>query len=270
MAAFAPVAPIHILEALDTFHMLGRYHLLLAHDVAGHSVERRERYGHLFSRGQNGQTRTYDTVIMDNSVAEQASGNAAAGALPLGMILDAIVTTRANVVVLPDVYCKGPETYDSTMHALPEWHLTIMKRMTGFRWSFMVVPQGRDWIEWVTCAERLAFPEDPTKANIGWWGVPRNLVEHCGVDRYRAVRLLKALNPHRKIHMLGFSTDMVEDITTARWAGVDGIDSAVPLRVPGKFSLVDDPGKRGDWWEHGELSQTARENLTAVRHMVRD
>ncbi len=212
MGLFAPVAPIQVVSKLSP-SACGNYHLLLAHDVAAHSQEYRQFFGP-----------PNMTVIMDNSVIEL--GNS----VDLKVIRKALVAVDSTTVVLPDVLLDGRATVRSCQVAIPVWAEALSQ--VGFgtgtsndRQGFMIVPQGKSLAEFAWCAEQ--FASNPL---INFWGVPRNLVKEIGT-RARAIDIVHAINPHRRIHLLGFSDDICDDVLCAKDRRVEGIDSAVPIRA---------------------------------------
>ena len=250
MARFAPVAPIHILKEMATQNVLGNYHLLLAHDVVKHPNECAEIFDH---------EHQFDTVIMDNSVAELGE------AVDLKMVIEAVQITQANVIVLPDAYLDMQRTIDDCARALPSWRSTFQEQLTH-QWSFMMVPQGRTIQEWTKCAEQ--FGKQGQKIN--WWGIPRNLTDLPTIGtRLQAIKIASAVRPDRHIHLLGFSDNMIDDVICSKEPAVNGIDSAVPLRIPEPFSMTAKVGPRGDWWEKGQFTLQTKQNLETIRNLVR-
>src|SRR5215469_4735121 len=149
MAYFCIVAPIHILEQLKNRHAMGRYHLLLAHDV----VEKSHAYKMAFD---NIHPHPYSFVVMDNSVIELGD------AVDLSMLQEACNIVRPSCVVLPDVLEQADATIDSCLDAIDSW-----SKILG---PLMFCPQGIDTHSFTWCAEQLA--DDP---RIKYWGCPRNL-----------------------------------------------------------------------------------------------
>lgn len=249
-AQFAPVVPIHILQRLDEHGQAGRYHLLLAHDVVKH----KRAYHKFFVKNCT----RYNTVIMDNSVVELG------GAVDLDMVEEAVEATRAGVVVLPDVYLYGPATVEATLTAIQPWFNRLTKLAMPIP-QFMCVPQGQTYNEWVKCAEALANDK-----YIKWWGVPRNFTDRLG-SRVEALQILHMLNSDRKIHLLGFSDNIVDDMLAARYGIAEGIDSAVPIRAASynkEMSLTLEVPPRGDWWETAEFSMGMVYNAAKTRKML--
>lgn len=263
MKGFGPVAPPQILRALKDHGVLGTYHLLLAHDVLARGQEYYDLFGVKEWRTREGMLMTAPemTVILDNSVVELGD------ACDADTIATAAASCRANVVVLPDVLMDGPATVERTKGAIDSWKKQLDNALgSASTYSFMVVPQGKTIEEWVTCAEQLA-----DLPNVGWWGIPRNFRKITG--RKLAVRLARTFNPKRKIHLLGFSDDIVDDILTARYERVEGIDSAVPLRAAtlGKhISAFTNLPPRGDWWEQAEFTPLMLNNVQQVRRWLND
>lgn len=133
----------------------------------------------------------------------------------------------------------------------------------------MFVPQGRTLEDFVRCMEEsLACTRSDL---ITWWGIPRISVKHLGT-RTSLILLAHALAPHRRIHLLGFSDKVTDDVVCSRVPTVTGIDSAVPVRCGLKgdqFRLSQsDYGKRGDYWKQERLNTQAIQNIKRTRSWV--
>ena len=247
MTKFAPVAPIHILKELNDRKVLGRYHLLLAHDILAHEDE----YAEIF------RNQTHLHVILDNSLIELGH------AVSIDVIREAADIVSANVIVLPDTQHDAKATVDDCTEAYDKW-TTSLNKMGLEDWSFMYVPQGETLQEFAWAAHELH--SDHRFPRIGWWGVPRNLVSIPEIaSRRKAVTLCNINNSNRKIHMLGFSDDLIDDFTVAVRSGcVNGIDSAVPLRAASlqvEMSLAIELPPRGDWWDNVKFDPMMIENI---------
>lgn len=243
MAHFAPVAPIHVVNKLAHYSS-GNYHLLLAHDVASKA----EEYGKFFN--------SFDcTIIMDNSVIELG------GAVDLGTVKKAVDAVRCATVVLPDVLLDTKATVEACKAALIEW-----PKVLGPSVKYMYVPQGTTLEAFAYAAEELA-----DAPGINYWGVPRNLVGEIGTRR-EAIEIVHALNSERKIHMLGFSENLIDDFLCASNPKVYGIDSAVPLRAASlglKMSYGLKLPPRGDWWDTAEHNKLMEENINCTKKLIR-
>lgn len=253
MAKFAPVCPIHILRQLEPANS-GDYHLLLAHDVAVNQQEYKSWFG----------SHRNMTVIMDNSVIEL--GNA----VDLKVIKKACDAVDVTTIVLPDVLLDGKATVESCTNALETWPSEFKMYLGAFsgentskRRGFMYVPQGKTLAEWAWSAQQLASHPD-----INFWGIPRNMVGEFGTRR-DAIELAYALNPHRRIHLLGFSDNIPDDVVCARDRRVEGIDSAVPLRVKDQLTFQSNPGKRGDWWDTAVYTRMMDDNIAIYKQWIR-
>lgn len=260
MPRFAPVAPVGVLRRLKELNSLGSYHLLLAHDV----LEHLDAYRNVFS---SLAYHPIKTIIMDNSVVELGEH------CSIDTVLPAVYATSANVIVLPDVYMKGPESLEATKGAYNVWAKAC--KDLSYDWSFMVVPQGRNFEEWIECARALSMSDLP---KVGWWGVPRNF-RSLGISRSAAVGLCQRLQSNWQIHMLGFSDDPQDDIYTARTlsAYVVGIDSAVPLRIANDpinmsfYTYMDSSmplPPRKDWYGKAVVNALMLDNLHCVRQVL--
>src|SRR5690348_6161541 len=135
MAAFAPVAPIQVLEAMYQYEpkkAFGDYHLLLAH----HTIDYADRFRGLFRRiAADGII--HPTIIMHNSVVE------CGGYVDFDMMYRAchvVADEGIDVIpVLPDVMGKGEQTRHATLNAYPKWAKEIPCA------GFMAVCQGINW-----------------------------------------------------------------------------------------------------------------------------
>lgn len=238
MAKFAPVCPLRILRRLPNGG--GYYHLILAHDVLNNPDEFR-----LWST-------TGATIILDNSVTELGT------AVNTEVIREAANISRATVIILPDVYNDKLSTMINCKKALDEWPAALLNR------EVMFVPQGNTMQEFLECAEYLA-----TDPRISWWGVPRNITDKPAIgSRYQAAHLLRMLNPARKMHLLGFSNNIADDMLCSHLPFVEGIDSAVPIRAAtlGKpMSLILDMPPRGDWWDTAQYVPLMSANYMTTR-----
>lgn len=243
MAYFAPVAPIHVVNKL-AYYSSGDYHLLLAHDVANKPQE----YGEYFNAFNC-------TIIMDNSVIELG------GAVDLGTVKKAVDAVRCATVVLPDVLLDTKATVEACKAALIEW-----PKVLGPSVKYMYVPQGTTLEAFAYAAEELA-----DAPGINYWGVPRNLVGAIGTRR-EAIEIVHALNSERKIHMLGFSENLIDDFLCASNPKVYGIDSAVPLRAASlglKMSYGLKLPPRGDWWDTAVHNKLMEENIDCTKKLIR-
>lgn len=254
MSAFAPVAPIQVLEQMYGYSpkVFGEYHLLLAH----HTVEHLARFEALFAKiAADGLI--HPIIIMDNSVVE------CGGYVNFDMMHEACsaISDSGHDVfpVLPDVMGNGQETREATLEAYSKWERDMPCA------GFMAVAQGAFWDDYCSSVElfsnRARFPL------MEFIGVPRVLVKTLGTRRNATTKAIKYAQANdMKVHLLGYSDQTYDDLDCSRMPGVHGIDSAVPLRVPGKFKWGDDDGPRPeDWFEMAQLNPQMLENLTLVR-----
>ena len=258
MAKFAPVCPIHVLAELYHNKDAGDYHLPLAHDVLNHPVE----YEKVFSWIHRYYSHT--TVILDNSVIELGE------AVNIDTIAGAAAIVKANVIVLPDVLLHTDKTIDACEKAIIDWKEPLNNALGKDSWEFMIVPQGRTLESWVRCAEHFAMHDD-----IGWWGIPRNFNIHGLGSRQEAVEIAHMLDPYNKIHLLGFSDNMLDDMLSARNPNVMGIDSAVPLRMGSMeeeitITKASNLPPRGTWWDDPSTRWNAlmTKNVSKVRFWI--
>jgi hypothetical protein len=225
--------------------LLGEYHLLLAHDVAAQA----DLYEEIFE--------DFDGyIVLDNSLIELGEP------APLEMMTRAYDAVQPNVTVLPDYLTNSRRTIDGHKNAITSWNDAGLG-------PFMAVPQGRSVGEVCMCADQLK--------RLPWidaWGVPRIIADLAG-SRMEVVYYLMSLGDDRKIHLLGFSDNLRDDLECAKMPDIVGIDSAVPIRLGLHGIKLDgfDPTKkhppRGDYWETAEeVTPLVRENLETIRSWI--
>ena len=229
--------------------LIGDSYLLLAHDV----LEYAERYAKVFSDPLFEEC----NIILDNSVIELGSSVSAE------TLLKAADIVNANVIAMPDVLLDGPETFKASL----AFYESLIEE-DKFR-SYMFIPQGKTFEEWCNCLE-LAFEHD---LPLDWIGIARNTTNRIVHSRKALVAYASTLEPGAQIHLLGFSDNPQDDITTIVDMGkhIASIDSAVPVRYPGVYTRDSaDPGPRGDWWEKAEWSAQVAENIMCARSIFEE
>lgn len=267
-AKFAPVAPPHILQDMlsqDAKAYFGRYHLWLAHLTCERDGEFRELnqryYGHRNDNG--GYALGPMTIIMDNSVVELGS----AQSKEMVAEASALCTQYPSEVipVLPDVMGNGMET-----ERLLKWHYKEWVAEVPHKGGFMFVAQGEDWEDFIGLVNYVATHRDKYP-KVTWVGIPRILTSRLGT-RLEALHYVKTVLPDMKVHLLGLSLDIWDDIRCSQQPGVEGIDSAVPLRYPGHLlptTTEAEIGHRGAWMEEGKFTPAAAKNITNFRRWIR-
>lgn len=257
---FAPVAPIHILEKLHETNDLGAYHLVLAHDV----LKNKQRFKNLFGR------LSYALIIVDNSVIELEHPIAHEQILEAcEVFLSELSFSPTVVAVLPDELMDATETVHRSVQALNAWQPWKEKYK---KLKFMFVPQGKDFKQFIACAE--VFRTHISITHIDWIGVARNIQPFCpNKSRQVAVNLLEALFPAKNQHLLGFSDDIWDDVLSVKHKQVIGIDSAVPLRLHDRQMFFSDdvyPPRPKDWWDTAQWTDNVRINVRRFRGWIGD
>lgn len=240
MARFAPVMPIQVARYLKDNKCLGNYHLLLAHDVLTHPAEYREIYGHLEGDPEA-------VVIMDNSLVELGTPMRCADLYMATKII------KPTYLVMPDVLTEAVATINAMEDFVREWDASRL----GTDQKFMAVVQGKcsSDIELVLRSASL-IPQcraiSVPRVMVSQFGTRQGVIDH--VLRFFEVNNFKRSSVFWKgIHLLGFSDDIIDDISCARRHNVMGIDSAVPVRIGlrGMPFVLDcsDYGPRGLYWD---------------------
>ncbi len=248
MPEFAPVAPPELLLLMKKEDMLGKYHLLLAHDV----VARPELYKEVFDDVEK------RTIIMDNSLIELGSP------VSVSTMAAAVEIVLTEYVVLPDHLGQSRKTIEAVKQAADDWVDAGLD-------NFMVVIQGSDLRECMWCIEEYIHMID-LGLPMGAWSVPKIIGDTLGSRREICSELSQFGKP---IHLLGFTNDLEDDSHCAHMPFVQGIDSAVPLRL-GVQNIrwhasmsPEQQGGRGNYWEEASKLESMPSqlmyNLTVAR-----
>lgn len=241
MSQYAPIAAPRYLWMLQKMNLLGKYHLILAHDVAANP----EHYRFLFD--------SEDFIIMDNSLIE------------LGEPVDVETMRKAcnfikpTCIVLPDHLENTQKTLAATMKAGEEWKAAGIDKLSTN--GFMAVPQGKTYGTITDCYDVLREWAKRADIPLNYWGVPKVYGER-NKTRMPVVEYIAGTSdaPPRNIHLLGFSHDLSDDIECAKHDSVMGIDSAVPLRLGMANVLLSMATKehppRGDYFEDSAVAES--------------
>lgn len=231
---FAPVVPFHFYQQFLIHNYRPESILLLAHDVVAHPKE----YEELFKDARWRDT----TIFMDNSLVELKK------AVDINMVHEAVEIVGPHkkqvIVICPDVMAEAQASANLTIEAWPEWS-----------WKFkdfqkLVVIQGSNMPGFLDCAETIC--------NSGiipdWVSIPRVTENAFGYHRKELIPYISAIFPNKKIHLLGFSDFIWEDLRAAADYRVRSIDSAVPFRMQTLNILSEKVPPRGNWWETAKFS----------------
>ncbi len=243
-AKYSPIAPLGLLQQMNAENMLGDYLLVLAHDVLAHKDE----YLSLIysAMGDEG------FVILDNSVVELGT------AMSPQKLCEAAKIVNADVIVLPDVMGDADATIQAAREAIME--------MGGEKYGFMKIVQGSNADELITCIDWMN-----THVEGNYWAVPRWITNELG-SRVPIVQAIQEVDSEAKIHLLGMSEHIEDDIKCARMTGVIGIDSANPIVLgqmgqrlgQSKYRHM----KRGSFWQQKLLTNTTLENIKYMRRAI--
>ena len=248
MARFAPVVPIQIARELQSGpkDYLGRYHLLLAHDILDKPDEYREVYGKVREDYQD------SFIILDNSIVELGHP------LDLEDLLEAANIVPPDCIVIPDAMGDGEKTREMAKSFVRSYcqHFQSKQQFADEVPSLLGVLQGSnvdDAME--TTAVMYSLPM------VDYVSVPRIFANKQGSRMPVLHELIRrdTYKLFRGIHLLGFSNNILDDVCCARMQIVKGIDSAVPIRAGLKGLPIGDAmfepgwserlGPRGKYWD---------------------
>jgi len=188
---------------------LSDYHLILAHEVVA-DIQYAEYYSNL---GEE------HTIILDNGTVEN-------GSVQVGLVDEALrILNRKVICVAPDFL--GDK--DNTLEASTEF----LKKCNLPEDEIMIVPQGKDWREWVECFESFHVI-----GGYRWVGLPRIAEDFDGgrswihQNAVQIHRRANGMNRSLRFHLLGIQHTMDE----VEWAkhfnkSIIGVDSSAPLKA---------------------------------------
>jgi len=255
---FAPVGPHHLLSKLTPI-TLGKYHLVLAHDIVEHQKEWRTLLP------------PNSLVILDNSIIELGRAVAVQAIVEAYWILKDSPLNYRIVVVPPEVIDDPDETNSLFISNHP---VLEDKLEPGVEMMYVIQGPGLRGLEKSLSMLWHRLREFP---NLTWVGVPRSLVPECHSRMWATLECfkMKLVHPRLNIHMLGFSDNIQDDIACTAIPGVAGIDSAVPLRLGQKGQKIDltyegdQAGPRGDYWNiPQEMDIMTLRNIYAFKSAV--
>lgn len=219
MAKFAPVAPLAVHQTLDDSDDLGDYHLLLAHEV----LEDPEGY---FKFWHNRDA----FIIMDNSLVELGHP------MEMRYLLEAAYLVNADVIVLPDVLTNRLRTLELSHKAYEELvairttHYPGVINIFSRKVKTLGVAQGTSSVDAFSCGRELI-----KSVGVDMISVPRIVADKTGTRSWVVEQLSKYEKP---LHLLGFSNNLLDDVTVARHPSVGGIDSALPIWVGNQGKML--------------------------------
>ncbi len=250
MSKYSPIGPLPLLQQLHEHNLLGNYLLLLAHEV----LKDPRGYIDLIDEIENTDENPR-FVVMDNGVIELDE------ALSVLEVVEAACYVGANCIIMPDVLGDFPATQKKVMEQISAL------RNCGF--PIMKVPQGSNVGELVQCTDWLRDYLKPPNGDPDYWGIPRWVANNMG-SRIPIVQYINACNPKPRIHLLGMSNDLKDDLRCLTMPSVVGIDSANPI-VNGQAgrSITGIAYKhmdRGDLWEQTELTASTLYNVEFMQN----
>lgn len=251
MSKYSPIGPLPLLRQLHERNLLGNYLLLLAHEV----LKDPRGYIDLVDELKNTEDDPY-FVVMDNGVIELDE------ALNAVDVIEAASLVQANCIIMPDVLGDFLGTQKRVME-----QINIL-RNCGF--SIMKVPQGSNVGELVQCTDWLREYLKPPNGEHDYWGIPRWIANNMR-SRIPIVQYINAITDKPRIHLLGMSDELKDDLRCLTMPNVTGIDSANPLVLGlAGYTIANRPYSthmsRGELWECTELTPAAISNVEFMQN----
>ncbi len=243
-----------------TSDQLGMYHLVIAPEV-GKDIEAWVDFYKYYSERQHlsqGQwIISRPTVVLDNGAFE--------GELWTPKAIDMIAFLLAEfadvIVCLPDALGMGNETAKLSRHAIQEYLALHSERIP---YKFAYITQGHS----MESVLESAYDFVSFYPAVDYLMVPRLLVKALGSRQEVVSALIDSYN--KPIHLLGFSDDIEDDLSTLVNYRCVGIDSAEPIWVgditSGDYDLRG--GRPKDYFQWTMLPEHATKNIQEVRGRI--
>lgn len=199
------------------------------HFVLGQELFRDEHYYYFYKNRRD----LGHFIIVDNGAAEPEDER-----IEFGSIAHAAMEMDADEIIMPDVLRNKEATLAGTLDPDALSMVPAHKRF--------VVPQGRDWKEWVECLEEMKLAIDFVTVGIPKW------TEELPGGRAQALKLLIKMSVPRKynIHLLGIHSKPFMEVATAHavFNRIRGVDTAAPFAyAQNGYHLTDDKHFSHDW-----------------------
>lgn len=263
MGRFAPIAPLAIQQHLDLERdSFGDYHLLLANVVLSDPKGWSEYYEKKRRRVSEGEGEKQGLiVILDNSLIE------------LGKAMDSTTLNEAIHIVGPD-YLVLPDVMGD-MYATMAASMDFVDGADPATWGMcepLGVAQGEDIRQLVQCAQFML-----EELCCGAISIPRVVADKLGT-RFDAVQQIARMcrDSSAGLHLLGFSSNLSDDIRCARHPSVMGIDSAYPVWCGHEIKSTNAYDRKARrpadfWtWDIDKINvDQVESNIRRVRMMVR-
>lgn len=252
------VTEVAVIGPPSTLHLIGPAPIQMA---LAHVVLEDRSYAEWYRGAHN----RGDYVIMDNGAAEDER-------LSLEDVIRAAELCGADEIVIPDVLGDAEQSI-----VLAEYTANYLWRhwaREAFNW--MIVPHGRDLLEWIECYGRMLQYVHTIGANTV--GVPKYIEGMNGEGgRAKAVQLLCNANIMRwgrDIHLLGVHSEPFRELEAAVgvFPHIRSIDTCAPIAYAQQGRMMDDTPRESMRWDAGVDEQhevTARVNIEGYRRWGR-
>lgn len=211
MARYSPIGPLKVLTQLQNARKLGNYLLILCHDVMKHPDGYAALLSGDLSLGEH-EASQREFIILDNSVIELGE------AMHAQKLLEVAELIRPDCIVLPDILGDTGATIEAARNA---------SELKDSPFGLMKVPQGETTEDLVTCI-RWLYENMNREGHDDIWGIPRWISNKFG-SRQSIVQYINQLCESPRIHLLGMSKHLEDDLRCCSFPNVMGIDSANPL-----------------------------------------
>lgn len=245
---FAPIAPLGLYKELKATGNLGTFHLLLAHEVE----QAPDEYAELFKDRPEEHI-----ILMDNGTVELGAP------VSPNVMEDAVRAVAPNVIILPDVIGD----MEATIKIVKKFAKQYKELRDTYNCELMGVIQGKTQTQLIECADEI---DKATKCDA--FGIPRWITKEMG-SRMGITMNIQFAFTSKQIHLLGFSNNLIDDISCARIPGIRGIDSSLPVVLGDKAQLISldseaERAYRGPVWKSIKMNRHILTNIRRVRRWI--
>lgn len=240
------IAVIYPTKIIDNMHNLTNFHMLLPKQIQKLEQDPNEEYRiHALCHPNK-------FTILDNGVFE---GNR----LSHDELVKYVQKYDINEIVLPDAFQNQYETLDMLTYLFESGDLPITNHRAS-KFSYMIVPQGRNAVEWLNNLHDIkrAIPPELRIKNFTI-GMPKWLGRDEPTVRANLVEYLNKQGEHLPIHLLGCNS--MAEFSAIRNAKVSGkihfrsIDTSLPAKLAmSGYSLDNASDEEVMWHSHDYIT----------------
>ena len=174
-------------------------------------------------------------IILDNSVIELGKPLNVADITEGLNIINSWNIDPKITIVCPDVVCNKKETFLAAIDFIHNINANANANANANIDNIMFVPQGNTLHDWEKSFEELSRLSTSLKIQ-SIFGIPRNIINR----KYTKSRSYIAnQNPDKNFHLLGFSNNLLDDISSSMCPNVKSIDTSYVTQLAMFYNTED-------------------------------